>query len=252
MEMYLLCVAALCAGFINGTVGGGGLVQTPALLILLHQMPVAAIMGTAKFSSVIGSIMSAVQFSKHVTFRWQVLAAMVASAFVFSSIGARLISYLDPSVVKPLIWLLLIVVFVYMLVKKDFGITTKKEIKSSKSIVYSFLFGAIIGLYDGFLGPGTGSFLILFFVSVIGFDFLNASAHAKIVNISTNIAAFIYFVWTNNVLWEFALPMAVCNLIGAYIGSKAAILRGNKFVRALFLGIIGLMIVRYGYDIFLK
>ena len=107
-----------------------------------------------------------------------------------------------------------------------------------------------MGFYDGFFGPGTGSFLILFFITILGFDFLNASAHAKIVNAFTNIGSIIVFGWHGNILFQYAIPMAIFNLLGSFIGSRMAILRGNNFVRKMFLFVILLMILRYGYDIF--
>ena len=249
-DILTLCFFAFIAGLIDSIVGGGGLIQTPALLINLPTMPIPDIMGTAKFSSLMGSSASAVQYAQRVRFRWRILLATIAAAFVGSFIGARMISFLNPNFVKPVIFGLLVVVFVYMLLKKDFGQTTKPELIGSKPIIYGLVFGFIVGFYDGFLGPGTGSFLILFFVAVVGFDFLTASAHAKMVNVATNIAAFIYFVAHGNVLWHYALPMAACNLTGSFIGAKAALLRGNRFVRWVFLGVIFMMILRYGRDIF--
>ena len=253
IEIFTLCTFAFLAGFINGTVGGGGLIQTPALLITLTDATIPQIMGTAKCSSIMGSASASLQFSREVELQWRkVLGLMVCSAFVCSFIGARLISYLDPSVLKPTIWVLLVLVFLYILTKKEFGQIQTKELNLSKSNTYGFLFGCVMGLYDGFFGPGTGSFLIIFFVTTIGFDFLRASAHAKIVNLSTNLAAFIQFASHGNVLWQYAIPMGCCNILGSYIGVRAALLRGNKFVRTLFLCIIACMILRYGYDIFLK
>lgn len=249
-DILILCFFAFLAGFIDAIVGGGGLIQTPALLITLPQVAVPMIMGTAKISSIMGSTMSSVQFAKQVTFKKRILLTTIIAAMLGAFIGARLIHYLQPSVVKPAIFFLLIVVFTYMLVKRDFGQTETKNITESKSMFYGGIFGFVVGLYDGFLGPGTGSFLILFFISAIGFDFLLASAHAKVVNLATNIGAVIYFVSTHNVLWAVALPMGLCNLLGSYLGTRLAMLRGNRFIRLFFLGVIFLMILRYGYDIF--
>lgn len=249
-DILILCFFAFLAGFIDSIVGGGGLIQTPALLITLPQVAVPMIMGTAKISSIMGSTMSSIQFAKQVTFKKRILLTTIIAAMLGAFIGARLIHYLQPSVVKPAIFFLLIVVFTYMLIKRDFGQTEIKNITESKSMLYGGVFGFIVGLYDGFLGPGTGSFLILFFISAIGFDFLLASAHAKVVNLATNIGAVIYFVSTNNVFWAVALPMGLCNLSGSYLGARLAMLRGNRFIRLFFLGVIFLMILRYGYDIF--
>ncbi len=250
-DIIILCFFAFLAGFIDSIVGGGGLIQTPALLITMPQIAVPMLMGTAKISSIAGSAMSSVQYAKRVTFQKRTLITTILAAMLGAFLGARLINYLQPNVVKPSIFFLLVVVFVYMLLKKDFGQSQKEIMTESKSVIYSSLFGFVVGIYDGFLGPGTGSFLILFFVSTIGFDFLLASAHAKVVNLATNVGAVIYFIASNNVLWAVALPMAACNLSGSYIGSRLAMLKGNRFIRLFFLGVIFLMILRYGYDIFL-
>ena len=129
---------------------------------------------------------------------------------------------------------------------------TTKEANPSKSIIYGVLIGITLGFYDGFFGPGTGSFLILAFISILGFDFLTASAHAKIVNVFTNLGSIIIFGWQGNIMWSYALPMAVFNLLGSLTGSRMAILRGNTFVRKIFLFVIFLMILRYGYDIVMR
>lgn len=251
-DLIILCFFAFLAGFIDSIVGGGGLIQTPALLITLPHIAVPMIMGTAKISSIAGSMMSSVQYARQVTFQKRTLIVTIIAAIVGAFLGARLINYLQPNVVKPSIFFLLIVVFIYMLLKRDFGQSQKEQITESKAVLYSSFFGFVVGIYDGFLGPGTGSFLILFFVSTIGFDFLLASAHAKVVNLATNIGAVIYFLATDNVLWSFALPMAFFNLTGSFVGSRLAMLKGNRFIRLFFLGVIFLMILRYGYDIFLK
>jgi uncharacterized membrane protein YfcA len=107
----------------------------------------------------------------------------------------------------------------------------------------------LIGFYDGFIGPGTGSFLVLIFISVLGQDFLHASAHAKIVNMATNLASIIYFAINGNILFELAIPMAACNMLGGFIGSKFALLKGNKFIRLFFLCVVCATIVRFGYDV---
>jgi uncharacterized protein len=249
-DLIILCGFAFLAGFIDSIVGGGGLIQTPALLITFPQVAVPMIMGTAKISSIMGTSVSSIQFAKKVTFKKGILGVTIIAAMLGAFIGARLIHYLQPSVVKPAIFFMLILVFVYMLIKRDFGQVQKVDLSESKSMIYGGFFGFLVGLYDGFLGPGTGSFLILFFISAIGFDFLLASAHAKLVNLATNIGAVIYFASTNNVLWAIALPMGIFNVLGSYLGAHLAMLRGNRFIRLFFLGVIFLMIVRYGYDIF--
>jgi uncharacterized protein len=247
-----LCFFAFLAGFIDSIVGGGGLIQLPALLFTLPEYPVPQLLGTGKIPSFAGTVTSAYQYAQKVNFQWKLLMAASLSSWVASLVGSSLVNYLDSQLLKPLILVLLIVVALYTFFKKDFGAVTTKVINPSKSIIYGVLIGIALGFYDGFFGPGTGSFLILAFISILGFDFLQASAHAKIVNAFTNMASIIIFGWHGNIIWAYALPMAVFNLFGSFIGSRMAILKGNTFVRKIFLFVIFLMILRYGYDIFVR
>jgi uncharacterized protein len=250
--MITLCFFAFLAGFIDSIVGGGGLIQLPALLFTLPEYPVPKLLGTGKIPSISGTLTSAYQYSLHVNFQWKLLLSTALCSCIASFMGSSLVNYLDNQLLKPLILILLIGVALYTFFKKDFGTLKTKEINASKSIVYGVIIGISLGFYDGFFGPGTGSFLILAFISILGFDFIHASAHAKIVNVFTNLGSILIFGWQGNIIWSYALPMAVFNLIGSFIGSRMAILRGNTFVRKIFLFVIFLMIVRYGYDILFK
>jgi uncharacterized protein len=250
VAIITLCFFAFLAGFIDSIVGGGGLIQLPALLVTLPEYSVPKLLGTGKIPSFTGTFMSAIQYARHVQFKWKMLIATSISSLIASFIGSSLVNYLDSQILKPLILVLLVIVAIYTFIKKDLGSLKTKEINESKSITYGILIGFVLGLYDGFFGPGTGSFLILAFIMILGFDFLNASAHAKIVNLCTNLSSIIVFGWHGNILMQYAVPMAVFNLAGSFIGSRMAILRGNTFVRKIFLFVIFLMILRYGYDIF--
>ena len=251
-DILILSACAFLAGFIDSVVGGGGLIQTPALLINLPNEPLARIFGTGKFAGMIGTSTSAVQYARHIRFDVRILVLVCVTAAAFSFLGSYSVSLLDPSVLKPVLFVLLIGVFVFTLKRKNFGQEHRNSLSMQKKYILSALFSAIVGFYDGFFGPGTGTFFILFFVGVLGFDFLNASAYAKVANVATNLTAFGYFTATNNVIWHFALPMAFCNLTGSYLGAKAAILKGNQFVRYVFLVVVGGMICRFGFDIFSK
>ncbi len=250
IQIITLCFFAFLAGFIDSIVGGGGLIQLPALLVTLPEYSVPKLLGTGKIPSFTGTFMSAIQYARHVQFKWKMLIATSISSLIASFIGSSLVNYLDSHILKPLILVLLVIVAIYTFIKKDLGSLKTKEINESKSITYGIIIGFVLGLYDGFFGPGTGSFLILAFIMILGFDFLNASAHAKIVNLCTNLSSIIVFGWHGNILMQYAVPMAVFNLAGSFIGSRMAILRGNTFVRKIFLFVIFLMILRYGYDIF--
>ena len=151
---------------------------------------------------------------------------------------------------KPIIFGVLICVAVYTYSKKDFG-TAATSVRSPRNEwVLSAVFALIVGFYDGFIGPGAGSFLVLFFISILGFDFLRASAHAKFVNMATNAGSILFFSGTGHILYQYALPMAVCNFTGALLGARLAILKGNAFIRIFFLIVVLGTIIRFGYDIF--
>lgn len=248
-ELILLCLAAFAAGFIDAIVGGGGLLQTPATLLILPHYPVATIFGTVKIPSLAGTSVAAFKYAKQIKLNYKVLIACVIAAFCAALMGAYSVSKLNNELIKPIILVVLILVAVYTYFNKQFGIHQQKEHSATKQVFLAGLFGLIIGFYDGLIGPGTGSFLILVFIAVLGFDFVGASAHAKIVNMATNLAALIYFTSTGHVLFQYAIPMAIFNIIGSFFGARLALLKGNKFVRIFFLIVIFGTILRFAYDV---
>ncbi len=251
-EIIILCIAAFAAGFIDSIVGGGGLVQTPATLITLPQYPVATLLGTTKIPSLLGTSIAAFQYALKVNIRWKLLATMCSIAFVAAYAGSATVTLVSNTFMKPVFFIILIAVFVYTYTKKDFGLVIEKSISEKKEYLLCSIITMLIGFYDGFIGPGTGSFLILFFISMLGFDFLKASAHAKLVNVSTNLGSILFFSRSGHILYQYAIPMAICNFAGSIMGAKLAILKGNKFIRLFFLIVIAATIIRFGYDIFIK
>lgn len=251
-QIIILCIAAFAAGFIDSIVGGGGLVQTPVTLVTLPQYPVATLLGTIKIPSFSGTAVAAIQYAKRVSLHWKLLAVMCSIALTAAFAGSYTLTVVSNTFMKPVIFGMLILVAIYTYTKKDFGTATQKIISSQQELIYGCAFALLIGFYDGFIGPGAGSFLILFFISIIGFDFLKASAHAKFVNLSTNIGSIIFFSGSGRILYHYAIPMAVCNLVGSFFGARLAILKGNKFIRVFFLIVVIGTILRFGYDIFFK
>lgn len=251
-ELIILCIAAFAAGFIDAIVGGGGLVQTPATLIVLPNYPVATLLGTTKIPSFSGTAMAGFQYARRVKIEWKLLACMCTVALATAILGSATVAIVSNRFMKPVIFCILIIVAIYTFTKKDFGTHSHKVHSEKKQILYGSLFAVIIGFYDGFIGPGAGSFLLLFFISTLGFDFLKAGAHAKFVNLATNLGSIIYFSGTGHILYHFALPMAFFNITGSFLGSRLAILKGNKFIRMFFLAVIILTIIRFGYDIFFR
>ena len=251
-DLLILCLAAFVAGFIDSIVGGGGLVQTPAVLITLPGYPVATLLGTTKIPSLTGTTSAAIQYSRRVRINPKLIAVLCLLALAAAFTGSFTVSRVPNNFMKPLIFGVLIVVAGYTYFKKDFGTVNRAPRTPVKEYVYGGIFALVIGFYDGFIGPGAGSFMVLFFILALGFDFLKASAHAKLVNVATNTGSLIFFAATGRILYAYALPMAVFNFLGSLFGARLAILRGNAFIRIVFLLVVAATILRFGYDIFLK
>lgn len=247
-----LCALAFFAGFVDSVIGGGGLIQVPALLVMLPGAPVATIFGTNKIVSLAGTSVALAQIARKVEVPWRTVlpAALVAALFAF--MGARAVTLIDPKLLKPFILLLLIGVAVYTFLRKDFGDLHAPRWTLSTQRWVAMGVGAALGFYEGFFGPGTGSFLIFAFIGLLGFNFLTASASAKVINITTNMAATAWFAWSGNILYKLAVPMAVCNVAGAWVGAHMALTKGSAFLRVFFLLVMSALICRYAYDIFLK
>ncbi len=239
---------AFVAGFVDAVVGGGGLIQVPALFVLKPDLPPATLFGTNKLSSIVGTANATWQYARRVQLPWRLLFLTAGTAFIFSFLGARAVSVLNPNALRPMIIVLLLVVFVYTLVKKDFGSLHAPKLNASKQRIFGIAVGVVIGFYDGFFGPGTGSFLVFVFVGVFGFSFLAASASAKVINLATNAAALVWFMPAGHVLYQAAVPMALSNLAGSWCGAHLAVKRGSAFVRMFFIGVVALLLARMVWD----
>ncbi|MGZ5245663.1 MAG: sulfite exporter TauE/SafE family protein [Flavitalea sp.] len=249
-EIILLCLAAFMAGFVDAIVGGGGLIQTPAGLILLPDKPIATVIGSLKIPAFSGTFFAAIQYAKRVQLKWGLLAFMLPIALVSSATGSWLLTKVSNAFMKPVLLVVLILVALYTYLNKNFGIHSDKSHSNRRRIIYCLLISAVIGFYDGFIGPGTGSFLVLIFIGLLGFDFLNASAHAKFVNLATNLGSIIFFTLAGKIMFYVALPMAISNAVGGILGARMAILKGNKFIKSFFLVVVTGTIIRFAWDIF--
>jgi uncharacterized membrane protein YfcA len=239
------------AGFIDAVVGGGGLIQIPALLISLPKTPLPTIFGTNKIAALAGTSISAFQYSKRIKFNYKLLITISICAGLASFLGAKVVSFINVNTLKPVILVVLILIAIYTFLKKDLGAVQTKNLSFDKQLIYGSLIGIIVGFYDGFFGPGTGSFFVLGFVVILGFEFVQASAYSKVINCMTNISALLVFIKQGNYILELAIIMSVCNITGNVIGTRLALKKGNTFVRTIFLLIVTLMIFRYGYDLFI-
>jgi hypothetical protein len=250
--LALLCMVAFCAGFVDAIVGGGGLIQTPAALVLLPAFPVASVIGSLKIPSFSGTSLAAIQYLKKVTMNWKLVTIICTIAFFSSFAGSQLLTIVSNRFMKPVLLVVLTGVAIYTFTQKNFGQHQEKEHSERKELCYAVLISLMLGFYDGFIGPGAGSFLILAFVSLLGFDFLHASANAKLVNLATNLGSITLFFLKGKIMWLVALPMAASNALGGAIGAKMAIAKGNKFIRIFFLFIVIATLLRFMYDIFVK
>ncbi|MFF8816878.1 TSUP family transporter [Leucobacter sp. NPDC015123] len=246
--ILLLLLAAFAAGWIDAVVGGGGLIQLPALLLVPGIAPVQAL-ATNKLASVFGTAASSVSYYRSVRPSLQTALPMAGIALVSAVGGASLAAFLPAEVFTPIIMIALVVVALITIFKPALGAVTKLKYSGAKHVLLAGLAGAAIGFYDGLIGPGTGTFLVIALVALLGYDFLMASAQAKIVNFATNLGALLLFIPLGAVLWPLGLLMAAANVAGSVLGSKMAIARGARFVRILFLIIVAALVVKLGLDI---
>lgn len=247
--LVLLGIAAFLAGLVDAVVGGGGLIQIPALFAAFPTLQPATLFGTNKVASIVGTSSAAVQYARRVAIPWSVVIPGVIAALAGAWYGARAVAHLPSAFIRPVVLVLLIVVAIYTFVRKDLGRTSGVSRGQRTEVLAALAIGGGIGFYDGFFGPGTGSFLIFLFVRFLGMDFLRASVSAKFLNVATNLAALGFFSLNVEVLWKVGLVMAACNLMGALTGSALAIRHGARFVRRVFLLVVGALILRLAYDV---
>jgi len=250
--LTFLVVSAFVAGFIDAVVGGGGLIQLPALLIQLPQTAIPVLLGTNKIAALTGTALAARRYARRVRFDFRLLLVIGAFALLFAYLGAKSLHYFNPEVLKPLLFVILLFIASYTYFKKELGQAQSKSLSLRKQLYYGSVLAMVVGFYDGFIGPGTGSFLVLGFVVLLGFEFLKASAYAKVINVMTNFSALLVFVQQGNYLFELAILLAVCNGTGSWLGSVTALKRGNTFIRKIFLLIVLLLLIRYGADLYLQ
>lgn len=250
--LIFLCVAAFSAGFIDAIVGGGGLIQTPVALILLPNYTVSTLIGSLKIPAFSGTSFAAFQYLKKVSMNWKLLAVMGTIAFGAAFLGSTLLTMVPNDFMKPILLVVLSLLAIYTFTKKDFGQHQAKAHSVKRQMLYAAIISVCIGFYDGFIGPGTGSFLVVAFIGILGFDFLHASANAKMVNLATNFGSICLFALKGKIIWSIALPMAACNALGGWVGAKLAIKKGNGFIRIFFLIVVIGTLLRFGYDVFFR
>ena len=247
-----LAIASGFAGFVDAMAGGGGLIQLPSLIIGLPNKELPLILGTNKVPSIFGTAAAARNYFKNIKPDIPLTLTMMLPAFIGSIAGAAMAAFVPVSFFRPFIVLLLILVAIYTWKKPELGMAENLKFTHGKRLVIVALIGFLIGFYDGIFGPGTGTFLVFFLVSVIGYAFLKASGTAKLVNIATNAGAILSFQLTGHIWWQLGLLLAFANVTGAIIGSRMAIRGGSVLVRKVFLVVTFLLITRVAWDTFIS
>lgn len=239
---------AFCAGTIDAAVGGGGLIQIPALMGALPNTSPATIFGTNKLASICGTVSAAFSFARRVKLNWKLLLVIAIFAFISSFAGAACVSMIPTHILRPFVLVMLVVIAIYTFMKKQFGQVHVDQRITPKLLIFAAVGSLAIGFYDGIFGPGTGSFFIFFFIRFLQVDFLHASALSKIGNFMTNLAALSFFIPTGHVLFALGLMMALANIAGSLLGVRLALKYGSGFIRILFLTLVSILICRLGYQ----
>ncbi len=247
-DFLLLGAGAFLAGLIDAVVGGGGLIQLPLLLAVMPEAGIPVLFGTNKLSSIAGTASAAWQYARKIQIPWDVARPASVAALFAAAAGAATVSFIPAAALRPMVLVLLLLVGSYVLFKPGFGQQKASIFPSVSRKRMAVLVGSVLGFYDGFFGPGTGSFLIFAFVRWFGMDMLHASATSKFVNLATNFAALLYFVSHEGVLWKVGLLMALANIAGAQVGARLAVRRGNGFVRILLLVVVTALLLKLGWD----
>jgi uncharacterized membrane protein YfcA len=252
INLALLGTAMFTAGFVDAIAGGGGLIQTPAMLLSFPDRNPVEVVATSKTAAFFGTSTAAIKYRKSIKTDPKLLLAMVFPAFIGAGFGAHLASRISSESYKSSIFFVMIAIFIYTLVKPELGKNHVEKYSPRKLKVIGAIAAFIIGFYDGLIGPGTGTILMIALVAIMGFAFVGASAIAKVVNATTNLASIIVVGLTIGVMWKLGLVLGVANLAGGYAGSHMALKKGSGFIRIFYLIVTGILILRLGYSLYFE
>lgn len=252
MELFIATFASAFAGFVDAIVGGGGLILLPALFAVYPNAAPATLLGSNKSASVWGTAFATWQYSRRVSLNWAILLPAAIMTMLSAFFGAWLVTLISADFLRRLLPAVLLLVLVYTLVRKDMGRLHQPRFQGRPELLAACTIGTTIGFYDGFFGPGTGSFFVFLLVRWLGYDFLNASVAAKLLNLSSNIAALVLFTLKGHVWWHLALPLALANVAGSLLGTRMALQHGAGFVRGMFIAVVSALICKTSYDAFLR
>lgn len=248
--LVMLIIAAGVAGWVDAVVGGGGLIQLPALVIgVPKDIATPFILGTNKISSLAGTITASWVYLRKFSVQFVLLVPLICGAFAGSSGGAAVSRYLPRELLTPIVLVAVVAVGIYTLVKPKMGLEHAPKHTERGSIAWrGALIGLVVGFYDGVLGPGTGSFFVILIVAFLGYGFLQSSVSAKIANLTTNVAAILVYGVHGELLIVLGVAMACANMTGGFIGARMATKNGNAFVRVVFLVVLGILSLKLAWD----
>ncbi|RZL11953.1 MAG: sulfite exporter TauE/SafE family protein [Rubrivivax sp.] len=250
-DLVLLVGVSLAAGFVDAIVGGGGLLTVPALFSIYPSESPATLLGTNKGAALCGTSLAARQYAARVQLDLNLLWRPAVLALLGSGAGAWLVTVVPPDGLRRLMPVILLLVLVYTIRKKDFGVRSAPVMASrGRQHALASAIGLLVGLYDGFFGPGTGSFFMFLFVKLLGYDFMQASASAKVLNVATNLAAIAVFSASGHVNWPLVAVMGAANIAGSWMGSRTAMRKGVGFVRDVFILVVSALLVKTAYTAF--
>lgn len=247
--LTVLLAAASAAGWVDAVVGGGGLILIPVLLLIFPGMTPATALGTNKLTALSGTASAAIRLFPRTPLNWRALVGAFVVAAACSSVGAYTASRLPVSVFKPVVLVLLLAVGVFVATRPQFGTAAHNSTRTRATTLTALAVAAVvIAFYDGIMGPGTGTFMIITLTAAAGMTFLESSATAKVLNSGTNVGALIVFASQGHVLWLLGLALGVANIAGAQLGAHMALGRGAGFVRVVLLVVVVVMVGKLGYD----
>jgi uncharacterized protein len=252
IDVLVLCLFAFFGGLVDAVAGGGGLLLVPALFAVYPSAPPALLLGTNKLSAIAGTTFATLRYAWSVPIRWRTILPAALVACCGGLAGAKAVTLIEPGVLRPLVLVMLGAVAIYTLVRQTFGSGPDRRVRLKIEGPGVAVLAAVVGFYDGFFGPGAGSFFLFGLVSLFGYDFLGAAAATKVLNLATNFGALVLFVASDNVLYAVGLPMAASSIAGGLLGAQLAVRQGSRFIRWMFLLVVGALIVKLAYDLLLR
>lgn len=232
-DLFLVCILGFMAATVDAIAGGGGLISLPALLMV--GVPPHLALGTNKFAASMASLNSSITFARSGKVNFSLVKWQIPFTIIGAFLGAWAVLRVSSAFLSKAVLVLILMVGIYTLLHKNLGMENKFQGLNFSKIFIGCLFAIALGFYDGFFGPGTGSFLIFSFIALYGFDFVVASANSKVLNFASNIASLLLFAWNGKIFFQYGIPMALFMVIGSYVGTKLAIRRGAQLVKPIFI-----------------